>query len=283
MSHSDVLMSSPGHRIDLAGVPETMLWPLWNRAYDAKRRDRLIDDPLAVQLVEEIDYDFCKSFGPPNRSHAIRARVCDDLIRAFLEQEGNTACVVALGEGLDTAFWRLGEPDVPWISVDVPEAIETREQLLSTHPSIQSIARSALDLAWLDEVPAGCTPFVSAAGLFMYFQEADVRNLLTAIAERFSDAQLFFDAIPPFFSARTLKGLKLTPSYTAPKMPWGISIDDIESFLTSIGGIEAVRVQTYAEPFPRAMRPYAWLSSIAWLRRTLAPSLVHARTIAQAE
>ena len=72
------------HLITLDGVPETMLWPLWNRAAEMKRTDRLLEDPMAAELVERIDYDFLGHCGKPTAFHLIRARVCDDLIRNYL-------------------------------------------------------------------------------------------------------------------------------------------------------------------------------------------------------
>jgi O-methyltransferase involved in polyketide biosynthesis len=53
----------PNSKVDartLTGVSETTLWTLYCRAHEASRSDPLIDDPLAVQLMDEIDYDFGK-------------------------------------------------------------------------------------------------------------------------------------------------------------------------------------------------------------------------------
>lgn len=55
-------MSQPG-RVDarlLSGVSETALFTLRGRAYQAGRPDAIIDDPMAVRLVESIDFDFDK-------------------------------------------------------------------------------------------------------------------------------------------------------------------------------------------------------------------------------
>jgi hypothetical protein len=67
--------SSPeGERIKptLMGVPETMLWPLHNRAY-ASRRGLLIQDPLSEHIHALIDFDYERHFGRAELSHAIRA------------------------------------------------------------------------------------------------------------------------------------------------------------------------------------------------------------------
>lgn len=95
--------------IDLSGVLETMLWPLWNRAAEQRRGDRLIVDPMEEELVARVDYDFAEHFGKPSVFRPIRARICDDLIGAYLKQDADRPVVVALGEGLETQLWRLGD------------------------------------------------------------------------------------------------------------------------------------------------------------------------------
>jgi hypothetical protein len=65
----------------------------------------------------------------------------------------------------------------------------------------------------------------------MYFEEPDVRRLFTAIVEGFDDVILMFDAIPPWFARRTLKGYHRTRHYTAPPMPWGVTRGAIEKLL----------------------------------------------------
>ena len=263
--------------VDLTGVPETMLWPLWNRAAEARRTNRLIHDPMAAELVDRIDYDFAANFGKPHVAHAIRARAFDDAIRDFLGRSTGEPVVVGLGDGLDTQLWRVDDGRVRWISIDLPEAVEVRQRLLPAHPRATSIGSSALDPAWLDAVPGDSPPFISAAGLLMYFQPDEVVGLLTRIAERFPGAELVFDTIPPFFSRKTLRGFKVTKTYTAPPMPWGISVDDVPGFLAGVAAFKDIRVQTYAEPFPHRMRVYRLLSRVALIRNSLAPALVHAR------
>ena len=49
--------------VRLGSVPETLLWTLYHRAVEARRPDRVLEDPLAVDLVERIDYPFEERFG----------------------------------------------------------------------------------------------------------------------------------------------------------------------------------------------------------------------------
>ena len=97
-------------RVELGAVPETALWTLYNRAAEAARPDAVIDDPLAVELVGRIDFPFAERFGPPRLGQwqALRARCFDRALARFLDAHPG-ATVVALGEGLETQFWRVGE------------------------------------------------------------------------------------------------------------------------------------------------------------------------------
>ncbi len=261
--------------VALSGVAETLLWPLWNRAWEAKRRGSLLQDPLAIDLVAGIDYDFAGHFGRPHIAHAIRARFCDDLVRDYLARTAGNSRVIALAEGLETQLWRVDDGSVDWISLDLPEAIALRRRLLPPHPRAQLIEASALDEQWLRALPAAPAPFISMAGLLMYFDQQQVEILLSRLFERFPGAEVFFDTIPPLFSRKTLKGFNVTGKYRAPPMPWGIEVDTLAAFVGRIPGAGEVAVQTYADPFPQHLRLYKLMSHIRILRNRLAPGLVH--------
>ncbi|MEM9301548.1 MAG: class I SAM-dependent methyltransferase [Pseudomonadota bacterium] len=264
----------------LSGVPETMLWPLWNRACEARRPDSLIDDPWSIDLVEALDYDFEASFGEPSVFHAIRSRVCDDLIRRHEREAGDAARVISLGEGVDSTRLRTGFPVDRWTSVDLPEALALRAQLVPGAAEEARFPISALDHGWVKAQAPGPV-FIAALGLLMYFTRDEVVGLLTAIASRLPGAELFFDTIPPFFSRRTLEGFAVTPTYEAPPMPWGISVAEVGAFCRSLG-FEVLRVQTYADPYPRRTPMFKLLGLIPGLRRKLAGGLVHVRVAGSA-
>jgi O-methyltransferase involved in polyketide biosynthesis len=100
---------------------------------------------------------------------------------------------------------------------------------------------SALDRAWLDHVDPANGVFISAEGLFMYLEPAEVLSLIADCATRFPGGQLFFDSIPKWFSDRTLKGLRLTDRYTAPPMPFSLSVTEAARLPGQIPGIATVR------------------------------------------
>ncbi|MCG8344323.1 MAG: class I SAM-dependent methyltransferase [Chlorobiales bacterium] len=260
-------------KVDLQGIPETLLWPLWNRAAEQKRRDRLIDDPMSADLVECIDYDFKGSFGKPNAGHAVRARVIDDVLKLWLEKNPE-GTVISLGEGLDTQFWRVDNGTLHWISVDVAESIELRKQLLPVEERMENISSSALDELWLQKIPQGSKAFIIMAGVLMYFTEDEVRELLYRIADHFRDSLVMFDVIPVWFSRKSIRGIKVTRTYTAPVMPWGLNYGDYEWLNEIHPRCRIRRKMTYADPFPERMRPYSYLLAFPWMVDRLASGIV---------
>jgi O-methyltransferase involved in polyketide biosynthesis len=50
-------------KVELGGVPETLLWTLYQRSIEARRPDAILADPRAVALVDELDYPFAERFG----------------------------------------------------------------------------------------------------------------------------------------------------------------------------------------------------------------------------
>ncbi|ALR11040.1 methyltransferase [Mycobacteroides saopaulense] len=243
MTESDALRPSGSSRISgdsLDGVSATTLWTLHNRGTEAKRPDSLIQDPLAAELFDAIEYDYRK-FGRPSQSHALRALSFDSQARVYLATHPRAA-VVALAEGMQTSFWRLGG-DKPttqftWYSVDLPPVMELRDQLLPKNEGIVKLAQSALDLSWMDRVDDSGGVFITAEGLLMYLRPEESLGLIEACAKRFPGGQMMFDSIPHWFSKRTLQGFKLSDRYVAPPMPFALTADEGES-LTSIPGVSA--------------------------------------------
>lgn len=259
--------------VSLQGVPETLLWPLWNRAAEQKREDRLIDDPFSADLVDRIDYDFEANFGKPNASHAVRARVIDDALKLWLEKNPE-GTVISLGEGLDSQFWRVDNGSMRWISVDVAESIDVRKRLLPAEERMEMVACSALDDLWIKKMPQGSEVFIVMAGLLMYFREEEVRELLCRITEHFRGSLAMFDVIPVWLSRKSLKGMKITKTYTAPVMPWGLGYREYSWFDGIHPRCRIKRKMTYADPFPERMRPYSYLLAFPWLTNRLAPGIV---------
>jgi O-methyltransferase involved in polyketide biosynthesis len=227
-------------QLELQGVPETLLWPLYNRASEARRPNAFFHDPFAVQIADGIDYPFEQHFGPPNEFHVLRALRFDEQIKRYL-QDFPECTVVALADGLETQVHRVDNGRLKWLAVDLPETIAVRKQVLPDTDRHRNLACSALDLRWMDEVDPAPGVFITAQGLLMYFQPDEVRGFIAACAKRFRGGRMMFDVIPRWYSEKTLRGYKITRSYTTPRMPFGMDVDEIPSIRSFHPNIKEVK------------------------------------------
>ncbi|MEM7014982.1 MAG: class I SAM-dependent methyltransferase [Verrucomicrobiota bacterium] len=227
----------------LPPVAETMLWPLYGRAAEARRPDAKLRDPLAIRVADSIDYDYAKSFGRPDFGHAARALAIDAELESWIADHPDGQ-IVALGEGLETQFWRVDNGSICWLSVDLEETIELRRQLLDSSPSIESVASPISDLRWMDSVESDRDVFVTAAGVLMYLEPNQVQALIAAIAERFPRSMIVFDGIPRWLSRLTMEeGWQMTPDFTLPPMPWGMDrteIDEVRDWSKNIAEVDEI-------------------------------------------
>jgi O-methyltransferase involved in polyketide biosynthesis len=232
----------------LAGVPETLLWTLYHRALEARRPDAVLHDPVAVDLVERIDYPFAERFGTGSLAQwqALRVQAFDREVRRFLRTNPDGA-VVALGEGLETQFQRVDNGRVRWYGVDLPETVAVRRRLLPDPPRRTTIARSALDEGWMDEVDASRGVLLTAQGLLMYLEAPDVHGLIARCAARFPGSGLVFDAVPGWL-ARLARGASERADATYRPPPWTWTLDRAERRrIAAIAGVRDVRIL----PLPR--------------------------------
>jgi O-methyltransferase involved in polyketide biosynthesis len=229
-------------RVDLSGVSETALLTLNARAREARRPDPIIDDPMAIALVDSIQFDFAK-FGPTRQDTALRARAYDSQTRSYLDQHP-AATVVALAEGLQTSFWRLDAaiPDgqFRWLTVDLPPIIEIRTRLLPTLPRVSVCAQSALDYSWMESVDPSGGVFITAEGLLTYLQPEQALGLIAQCAKRFPGGRMIFDLPPPWFARLTRFGLRTSLRYKIPPMPFSLSAAQAADLVNTVPGVRTV-------------------------------------------
>ncbi len=267
-SEKTVGQTEVGIKPELLGVPETLLWTLHNRASESLRSDGIINDPECEKIYKAIDYDYTRSFGKPDGSHATRSVIFDNKIADFLAQYPD-GVIVNLGEGLETQRFRVNTENTLWISVDLHEAIALREHFIKPDEFHLHLSASALDSAWFDAVPQNRPVFITAQGLFMYFTEKQVQTLMNEIGQRFDTVWLMFDYMPVWMSNKTItkKGWMKTRHYRAPDMPWGIYRKHVkETFSKWLG--RAVTIEHVPVIFPRGfVRLVSLLASLPVIRK----------------
>ncbi len=226
----------------LDDVPETLLWTLHQRATEAARPDAVIRDPVAVDLVARIDFPFAERFGTGGLGQwqALRARAFDGEVRRFLAASPG-ATVVALGEGLETGFWRVDDGTVRWLGVDLPEAVDLRRRLLPPSARRSDVACSATDPAWMDRVDPARPVLITVQGLLMYLEPEEVLGLLADAGARFPGAPFVFDAVPRWLAERTRRGEVVTrEGYRPPPWRWSLDRAEERRLHARLDGLRAV-------------------------------------------
>ena len=234
----------------LEGVSETALFTLWCRASEAARPDSIIDDAQAVRILERIDYPYPERFGEANQIYAIRALTFDSVVRSFLREHPD-GTVVALAEGLQTSYWRLGRPPCSWISVDLPPVMALREKLLPKEDHVTAAGVSALEPDWMDLIEPSSPVLITAEGLLYYFDQPLALGLIKDCSARFPNGRFVFDSVPRWWAGRKHKAFNVrsalsraptgSAGYVIPPMPFGISPTEIYGFPKQFPGVESAR------------------------------------------
>ena len=172
--------------------------------------------------------------------------------------------MVHIGCGLDTRFERVGcnQPDngqVVWYDLDLPEIIELRRRFISDEKErYHLLGCSVFEDTWLEAVSVHRQrPFLFLAeGVFVYFEEAQVKSLVLTLLNRFPGSEMVFDVFSPFGVWEC--NLAISRSKLSARAHWGIWHGQ------EIGGWDAaIRLLDewgfFDEPEPR-LDPFRWMA-----------------------
>ena len=136
--------------VNLGSVQETLLIPLLSRALETARPNGLLKDPRAVEIVDQLDYDFGKWRGSSSSSLAcVRTRIFDEIALRFLELYPD-GVIVEIGCGLNTRFERIDNGQARWFELDLDDSIDLRRSFFEDSPRRTMIAGSVFDDDWME-------------------------------------------------------------------------------------------------------------------------------------
>ena len=175
--------------MNLDDIEETLFLPLWGRATISRDYPSLFNDEKAVELVEQIDYDFSTLDNTPRYvthiMHAVRAKQIDDKIRAYIAEHPE-ASVINLGAGLDTAFYRVDNGTLRWYDLDLPSVMALRSELLPEPERTTYISDSLFNSGWFTDITHSENGvFMLAAGVLIFFTAPRIRMFLSSLADTF--------------------------------------------------------------------------------------------------
>lgn len=206
--------------IDLQGVSETMLQTLYARAAHSKQKNHKFYDAKAIELVQQLDYDFSRAEKDMVMSGGVIARtvVFDELVKGFIDR--NPDCtVVNIACGLDTRAYRMDNGRITWYNLDLPEVIALRDEIFQESGRISTISASAMDEAWADAVKVRGKMLFILEGLTMYLSQDEVGQILRIIRDRFDNAYVLMECISPIWVSR--QGVEKSIQDTGAKFKWG--------------------------------------------------------------
>ncbi|KUL31877.1 class I SAM-dependent methyltransferase [Streptomyces regalis] len=186
---------------DLGTIQETLLIPLYGRAVENRKKDPILTDPRAEEIVAAIDYDFARFDHLPSLTGTVlRTSLFDRWAADFLTAHPD-GTVVEIGTGLNTRFERTDNGRARWFELDLPDVIELRRTFFTDTPRRTTLPASVTDEAWATTVAAhsGGPYFFAAEAVLPFLTEADVHHVVDLLATRFPGSTLALDTTGPSF------------------------------------------------------------------------------------
>ncbi|NEP63473.1 MAG: class I SAM-dependent methyltransferase [Symploca sp. SIO2G7] len=259
-------------KVELGPTQTTLLIPLLARAEQTQKTSGLINDPRAVEIVNQLDYDFSDWAGARSLAAAVlRTRMYDDDVLDFLA-EYPAGTVVEIGCGLNTRFERLDNGQLTWFDLDLPDTIALRKQFFKDTPRRKMIAASVLDTEWFEQVKATGGPwcFISEA-VIIYLDNAEAERSIAHIAQEFPGAWLITDT--------TAKAMVDTQDKHdlmkhLPKESWFRWACDEPEALEKLG-LKLERSRTFMDASPDLIAQMPWIMRfiMRWMPWLIRPKL----------
>lgn len=179
--------------MNLSPEAKTLFIPLLGKA-EMSQAGLFLDDAKAEEIVASVDFDFMKLKQSKWLSMflSLRAKIIDDLCGQYLATHQNTT-VIHLGCGLDSRNLRVQQSFAKWYDVDYANVIKVR-QFYQPNSKYQMLAGSVADDKWLKEIKPAESVLAVAEGLTMYLSEAEIKQLLINLKQKFGNVYLIFDA-----------------------------------------------------------------------------------------
>jgi O-methyltransferase involved in polyketide biosynthesis len=218
--------------VQLGDVQKTLFLPLWGRANETLKKNPLLVDKTAVEIMKRVNYDLSPI---ANNMHEItkfawivRTLLMDRVIRQFLIVHPR-GTIVNIGCGLDTTFDRIDNGLCTWYDLDLPDVIELRRQFISEKDRRRFVSSSLLEEGWLKLLKSTEGLLFMAAGVLYYFEEEMIRRFFLKLADTFPESELVCDVSSPM-GVRAANKIVIQASGLDERsfLKWGVkSVSDI--------------------------------------------------------
>ncbi len=186
-------------KIKKGNIQETLLLPLWGRAFETQKNKPRLIDKKALEIINQLDYDFsiiAKTQSMSQHGWVARSLHTDKMALDFIQKHPE-ATIVNIGCGLDTTFSRIDNGKIMFYELDLPDVIELRKNFYKDSERHKSIASSFLDTKWFKEIAVQDDLLFLAGGVLYYFEEAQIREFFVKVADYFKKCDFYFDSLSP--------------------------------------------------------------------------------------
>ena len=206
--------------MNLEGVEKTMLLTLFAKAKHSQQKNHKFYDSKAIEVISKIDYDF--SIAEKDRFMQLgtiaRTIVLDKMVSDYINKHPECT-IVNIASGMDTRFNRLDNGKINWYNVDLENSAKYRLRYIEDTDRVTTLAYSAMDSSWAQEIKLRKDVLFIVEGLTMYLNQKDVESIINIIDENFTDCTIFMEIMPPISVENTKEeSIEDTDS----KFIWGV-------------------------------------------------------------
>jgi O-methyltransferase involved in polyketide biosynthesis len=206
--------------MNLEGVEKTMLLTLFAKARHSQQKNHKFYDSKAIEVISKVDYDF--SIAEKDKMMQLgtiaRTIVLDEMVSDYIRQHPECT-IVNIASGMDTRFNRLDNGRINWYNVDLENSAHYRLKYIEDTDRVTTLAYSAMDPSWADEIKIRKEVLFIVEGLTMYLNQKDVEDIINIIDSNFYKCTVFMEIMPPV-SVKNTKEESIEDTNT--QFTWGV-------------------------------------------------------------
>ena len=172
-------------------------------------------------------------------------------------KENPECTIVNIASGMDTRFNRLDNGKINWYNVDLENSAQYRLKYIEDSDRVKTLAYSAMDSNWTEEIKIRNDVLFIVEGLTMYLNEKDVKDILNIIDADFDNCTIFMEIMPPV-SVKNAKEESIED--TDSKFIWGVEKGhELTNFNSNLKWIKDVNLFDGVNVYKPHYRIITWL------------------------
>jgi O-methyltransferase involved in polyketide biosynthesis len=187
-------------KVELGDIQRTLFMPVWARAVETKKENPILVDRTALEIIDSVDFNFSQMTDNLAEISQIgwiaRCKRYDLIVDKFINDHPK-GTVVNIGCGLDTSYERINSNSILWYDLDLADVIELKSKFQKETEKRRFISSSFLDTDWFNNLEINDDILFISAGVFVYFEEPEIRDFAIKVANRFNKCEMFFDVTSP--------------------------------------------------------------------------------------